>query len=129
MVQIGHILIVLKNVLKRLKIQMQVVLLLHGNIYFIFLYIYIFNSICNFFLLFFSFLFLVLFHYSALFQNKTSRGQDTKSEDDELWTSHESAISDIAVVSNSTISTAALDGRIVIWDLPTLNISLSSLGL
>mmetsp|Transcript_12105 Transcript_12105/g.12477 ORF Transcript_12105/g.12477 Transcript_12105/m.12477 type:complete len:376 (-) Transcript_12105:76-1203(-) len=65
----------------------------------------------------------------ALFQNKTSRGQDTKSEDDELWTSHESAISDIAVVSNSTISTAALDGRIVIWDLPTLNISLSSLGL
>jgi hypothetical protein len=66
---------------------------------------------------------------SALFQNKTARGQDGKADDDELWTSHESAITSIAVVNRTSISTSGLDGRIIVWDLPSLNIAMGSLGL
>lgn len=65
----------------------------------------------------------------ALFQNKTARGQDAKSDDDELWTSHEGAITSISVINRTSISTTALDGRVIVWDLPGLNIAMASLGL
>ncbi len=72
---------------------------------------------------------LFVHRFSALFQNKTARGQDTKADDDEIWTSHESAVSDMAQVSPNSISSAGLDGRIVVWDLPNLNLAMASLGL
>lgn len=65
----------------------------------------------------------------ALFQNKAKLGQDNAQDLDSLWTSHEGAISDISVMSSSKLSTAGLDGKIVVWDLPQLDIAMSSLGL
>jgi actin related protein 2/3 complex, subunit 1A/1B len=72
----------------------------------------------------------------ALFQNKTSRGQEGSKEGDTLWTQHENAITDIQDASPAgsvgplkKISTSALDGRLVIWDLSTIDISLASLHL
>lgn len=73
---------------------------------------------------------------SALFQNKSSRGQDKANDGDTLWTSHESAITcmqdaSLAVPAKSTtfpsdvsvtrVSTSGLDGALVTWNLPTLN--------
>mmetsp|Transcript_1724 Transcript_1724/g.2701 ORF Transcript_1724/g.2701 Transcript_1724/m.2701 type:complete len:378 (+) Transcript_1724:70-1203(+) len=65
----------------------------------------------------------------ALFQNKASRGQDSSSDGDKLWTAHEGTISDMALVSPSVVSTAALDGRVVLWNLPQLHIAMASMGL
>jgi actin related protein 2/3 complex subunit 1A/1B len=71
----------------------------------------------------------------ALFQNKTSRGQESKAEGDELWTKHENAITCIQRMGRSTdptctrFSTSALDGRVVVWDLPTLQIDMRALSL
>jgi len=71
----------------------------------------------------------------ALFQNKASRGQEKKADNDSLWTKHDGAIT---AMSNCTlpgqkyinrVSTSALDGRLVIWDLPTLEIDLAQLSL
>lgn len=59
----------------------------------------------------------------ALFQNKTSRGQETKAETDSLWTVHENAITSFYNASPSgattlnKISSSSLDGRVVVWDL------------
>lgn len=60
----------------------------------------------------------------ALFQNKSKLGQDFKSDMDTLWTKHENTITCIQNANtnntNDTItrlSTSALDGAIVIWDL------------
>jgi len=71
----------------------------------------------------------------ALFQNKATRGQESKQEGDELWTKHENAITCIQRLGASTdptcskFSTSALDGRLVVWDLPTLEIDMRALGL
>lgn len=71
----------------------------------------------------------------ALFQSKTTRGQESKQEGDELWTKHENAITCIQRLAPSTdptctsFSTSALDGRIVVWDLPTLSIDMGALGV
>lgn len=70
----------------------------------------------------------------AMFQNKATRGQDTKSDSDILWTKHENAITGISAVSKTPkevniISTSALDGRLVFWDLPSLEINMSSLDI
>lgn len=61
----------------------------------------------------------------ALFQNKTSRGQESSKSKDTLWTKHENALDCIMDASKgnsfgdplTSISTSALDGRLVVWDL------------
>ncbi len=69
----------------------------------------------------------------ALFQNKTTRGQDQKANNDTLWTKHENAITAVNVCSSgkniTKISTSALDGRLVIWDLPSLEIDMGLLSI
>ena len=72
----------------------------------------------------------------ALFQNKTSRGQEASKEGDTLWTKHENVITCIRDTSPAgnvgplrKISTSALDGRIVFWDLATLDVQLNALHL
>ena len=59
----------------------------------------------------------------ALFQNKAARGQDSKTDSDTLWTTHENVITGIQNASSSNngnvthVSTSSMDGSIVIWDL------------
>jgi hypothetical protein len=67
----------------------------------------------------------------ALFQNKATRGQETKAEGDTLWTKHESLITNVVKLSGSKISTSALDGRVVVWNLAQadLGVSMASLGI
>ena len=65
----------------------------------------------------------------ALFQNKTTRGQEKKSDGDSHWTTHEGTLSGISLHSPSTLSTSALDGKLVLWDLPQLHLSMASLGI
>lgn len=71
----------------------------------------------------------------ALFQNKTSRGQETKSTTDTLWTKHESAITCMSSCSPrgsktvTKMSTTALDGKLVIWDLQALDVDMSLLSI
>ena len=71
----------------------------------------------------------------ALFQNKTRSGQDSKAESDMLWTQHDNAITCIASAAAASkgpvdkISTSGLDGRLVVWDLPALDIKMASLSV
>eukprot|EP01035_Chromulina_nebulosa_P019078 gene19078-24904_t len=70
----------------------------------------------------------------AMFQNKVTRGQDSKSDADIIKTKHESAITGLTIASSpnkpiSKIATSALDGRLVLWDLPTLDINLNKLEI
>lgn len=73
----------------------------------------------------------------ALFQSKTSRGQENKKEGDVLWTKHESAITSIACIPSSksgngkytSFSSTAMDGRLIRWELPNLDIAMATLGL
>lgn len=75
-----------------------------------------------------------------LFRNKTVRGQDIKNDTDTLKTLHERPITLLQDASLpgtgsnagrgiSRISTSSLDGKLVIWDLPSLDISMASLGV
>lgn len=70
-----------------------------------------------------------------LFKNKTARGQDNKNDTDTLRTLHERAITLIQDASlKSTggvtrISTSSLDGKLIVWDLPALEIDMATLGL
>ena len=67
----------------------------------------------------------------ALFQNKATRGQESKAEGDTLWTKHESLITNVVKLSGNRISTSALDGRVVVWNLAQadLGVSMASLGI
>lgn len=72
-----------------------------------------------------------------LFKNKTIRGQDIKSDADTIKTKHQRAITLIQDAtparktggSVSVVSTSSLDGSLVLWDLPMLNIKMSELQL
>ncbi len=71
-----------------------------------------------------------------LFKSKTTRGQDAKAENDELKTAHESAITCMCNASAASarnggpvISTSGLDGKLVIWNIPSLEINMAGLGL
>ena len=70
-----------------------------------------------------------------LFRNKTVRGQDIKNDADTLKTLHERAITLIQDASPAAgrgvtaISTSSLDGRLIVWDLPSLEIDMASLGI
>lgn len=64
----------------------------------------------------------------ALFNNKATRGQEGRAEEDALWTSHEGVVTDMSLHSERVLSTAALDGRIILWEMP-VHLSLAALGL
>jgi len=72
-----------------------------------------------------------------LFRNKTLRGQDLKGDTDALKTLHERAITVIQDASPkgtkpgtvTAISTTSLDGKLIVWDLPNLEMDLATLGL
>lgn len=70
-----------------------------------------------------------------LFRNKTARGQDIKNDTDTLQTRHERAITLIQDASLkagrgvSRISTSSLDGKLIVWDLPALEIDMATLGI
>lgn len=74
-----------------------------------------------------------------LFRNKTVRGQDLKNDTDTLRTVHERAVT---LLQDATppgaaskagtvtrVSSSSLDGRLVVWDLPALDIDMATLGL
>lgn len=67
-----------------------------------------------------------------LFQNKTIRGQETKDKNT-LTTVHERLITDMRIASTgaklTSLSTTGLDGNLVVWNLPSLELSMSALGL
>lgn len=71
----------------------------------------------------------------ALWSNKASKGQDKKQDSDTLWTKHENVITCMTNCSGkdekvvTKVSTSSLDGRLVIWDLPSLEIDMALLGL
>lgn len=70
----------------------------------------------------------------AMFKSKSVKGQDSKPDTDTLWTKHESAITGLTIVSPNNqeptiISTSALDGRIVVWDLPLLDVDVGSMSI
>lgn len=70
----------------------------------------------------------------ALFQNKTDRGQESKVDSDTLSTSHDRVVSSVRAVTTgasgvTSISTSSLDGKLVVWDLPSLEIDMSALGI
>eukprot|EP01038_Epipyxis_sp_PR26KG_P015352 gene15352-20687_t len=62
-----------------------------------------------------------------LFKNKTVRGQDNRSDGDALRSFHENCITEIRVANSSSnkgvtsFSTSSLDGRLVLWNLPSLS--------
>jgi hypothetical protein len=73
-----------------------------------------------------------------LFKNKTARGQDLKTDTDTLKTLHERAITLIQDASLdrkvggggvSRISTSSLDGKLIVWDLPSLELDMATLGI
>ncbi len=69
-----------------------------------------------------------------LFKNKTARGQDLKSDSDTLRTVHERPITALQNACSSdtrvtAISTTSLDGKLVVWSLPQLELDLAALGL
>jgi hypothetical protein len=68
-----------------------------------------------------------------MFQNKTARGQDSKAADDKLWTKHEKVITGMKLAgapgSCTKLSTSALDGRLVQWDLPALGVDCAALAI
>ena len=69
-----------------------------------------------------------------LFKNKTARGQDLKQDSDTLRTVHERPITAIQNACNSdtkvtAISSTSLDGKLVVWNLPQLELNLAALGI
>lgn len=68
-----------------------------------------------------------------LFKNKSTRGQEKKSDSDSLWTQHENSITGLSVANRgdsvSRICTSGLDGRLVLWQLSSLSLDLASLSI
>lgn len=61
----------------------------------------------------------------SMFESKVSRaGADVVSKDS-LWTKHEGAITGVQVVKGKTFSSCGLDGRIVLWDMDALKITVN----
>ena len=71
----------------------------------------------------------------ALFQNKSTRGQDSKNDDDKLWTKHENTITCMQQADTSPtdgmthVSTTSLDGSLVIWELNNLDIDFAAMKI
>ena len=70
----------------------------------------------------------------AMFKSKSEKGQDIKGDSDAVWTKHESSITGLAIASPlneepTVISTSALDGKVVIWDLPLLEVDVGTMSI
>eukprot|EP00752_Nemacystus_decipiens_P010415 g9282.t1 len=72
----------------------------------------------------------------AMFQAKTTRGQTSAGgAGKDLWTQHANAIVGVEKMGRagdptcSKLSSCGLDGRLVIWEIPTLDIDMNALGL
>lgn len=74
----------------------------------------------------------------SMWESKVSRGQTsdaTLNDRGQLWTKHESAITDIKAYERTAtggvtaFTTSALDGRIVMWNLQSLNVQMAKLRL
>jgi actin related protein 2/3 complex, subunit 1A/1B len=69
-----------------------------------------------------------------LFKNKTSKGVDSKADGDVLKTKHERPITGLANATPGNgnvdrISTSSMDGKLIVWNLPSLSINLATLGI
>jgi actin related protein 2/3 complex, subunit 1A/1B len=70
-----------------------------------------------------------------LFRAKTIRGQDSKADSDILKTKHERFINCLRNGTRSgaggitTVSTSSYDGKLVVWELPSLDINFAQLSL
>ena len=67
-----------------------------------------------------------------MFNARTKLGQTSKQEGDTLRTRHERPITSMQYASAkgfSSISTSGLDGKLIVWNLPQLEINMASLGL
>lgn len=71
----------------------------------------------------------------ALFQNKSTRGQDAKVDSDKLWTKHENTITCMqqadrcAPDSVTHVSSTSLDGSLVMWELNNLDIDFAAMKI
>jgi actin related protein 2/3 complex subunit 1A/1B len=57
----------------------------------------------------------------SFFQNKSTMGSETATDDQALPTRHQNAISVVKRLDANTLSTTGLDGNIVVWDLRKLS--------
>lgn len=69
-----------------------------------------------------------------LFKSKTKLGQESKQDSDVLKTLHTRAITGIKGASKdgakvTSVSTSSMDGKIILWNLPSLDINMASLGI
>lgn len=71
-----------------------------------------------------------------LFRNKTVRGQDLKADTDTLKTKHERAITSLRDATTggnngkiTHLSSTGLDGKLVIWNLPSIELQFANLGI
>jgi len=67
-----------------------------------------------------------------MFQSKTKLGQNSKQEGDTLRTVHERPITCLQNASPkgaNAVSTSGLDGKLIVWNLPQLEINMASLGI
>ena len=72
-----------------------------------------------------------------LFKNKTARGQDIKEDADTLKTRHERTITLLRDAtpggssggSVQVVSSSSLDGKLILWTLPKLEIDMAALGI
>lgn len=69
-----------------------------------------------------------------LFKNKSVRGQEGKQASDIIKTKHERPITVMKDATTggapiSAISTSSLDGRLIVWNLPSLEIDMATLGV
>ncbi|CAN0366880.1 unnamed protein product, partial [Phaeothamnion confervicola] len=72
----------------------------------------------------------------AMFQAKSSRGSsDGGNAAEDLWTQHANAITSLCALGAasdptcSTFSSTGMDGRLVVWPLATLGITMAALGI
>lgn len=65
----------------------------------------------------------------SIFRSKTIRGQEKKSEGDELKTNHDRMISKISLISPSKFSTCGYDGKVIVWDFNSLDVDMKLLKL
>lgn len=69
-----------------------------------------------------------------LFRNKTVRGQDLKADSDTLKTKHERAITSLRDATPNGgkithVSTTGLDGKLIVWNLPSIEVQFANLGI
>jgi len=69
-----------------------------------------------------------------MFNARTKMGQTSKQEGDTLRTQHERPITSMQIAASTvkgvtSVSTSGLDGKLIVWNLPQLEINMASLGI